>query len=151
MLASAQTGPSGRPLRRVGESTLRDALRNWHKRKQEAEEAELAAQMTAEQRANAKRETARRRAAMRVIALSHVARLLKSGLPGMLAMAALAFVAFRVGLVAAVQVGMGGLISWMANLFISKTREAGMAKGEAAGGGDGKAPQGPPGPAAVAT
>lgn len=114
---------------------MRNALRNWHKYRQEEEEAAVAAQMTAEQRANARKETARRRAAMRVIVLSHVTRLLKAGLPGILAMATLAFVAFRVGLVAAVQVGIGGLLSWLANLFINKRKAEGGGGGEAGAGG----------------
>lgn len=104
-----------------------NALRNWHKMKEQEEEAAKAAQMTAEQRTNAKKEMARRRAAMRVIVFSHIARLFKAGLPGILAMAALCFVAFRVSLVAAVQVGITGMVSWLANFFISKRRAAGAA------------------------
>lgn len=94
---------------------------------------------TAEQKANARREAGRLRAAMRVILLSHVARLLKAGLPGILAMATLVFVGLRVGLVAAAQVGAGALVSWLASFFLTRQREgAGLAEAAVAVGGGGE-------------
>lgn len=124
------TGREGRPLRRVSEQTLASALRNWHKHKEEAEQAAAAAALlTSGQRENMRREAMRRTQAMRVIAGTHLMRLLRSGLPGIIAMAALILVGARVGLVAAARVAAGAFVAWLGQFFFFRRQGAGAAEG----------------------
>jgi predicted unusual protein kinase regulating ubiquinone biosynthesis (AarF/ABC1/UbiB family) len=114
-LAQHLTGAEGRPLRRAGVKTLASMLQELHRSRKETEVE--ATERTAEQRANTRREAARKRQAVRVILSTHLARLLRGGLPGILAICGLVWVAARVGVVAAVRAGVGMVSVWVSSRF----------------------------------
>ena len=107
-LALHLTGSQGRPLRRAGERTLAAIIQDWHLGRQVTEQLHSHARADA-----AKREAARQRTALRVILVSHVNRLLRSGLPGLLAFGALIFVGARVSLVAAMRASSAVAVAWL--------------------------------------
>ncbi len=119
------TGSEGRPLRRAGVRTLATALQELH-RSRKVSEAE-ANERTAEQRVNAQREAARQRQAVRVILTTHLMRLLRGGLPGLAAVAALIFVAARVSLVAAARAGVGMASVWLGDRLRRRRKPAAAA------------------------
>ncbi len=121
-LAQHLTGAAGRPLRRAGVKTLASMLQELH-RSRKVTEVEVT-ERTAEQRANTRREAARKRQAVRVILSTHAARLLRGGLPGLLAIAGLVWVAARVGVVAAVRAAAGMASGWFGSRFLRRRKLA---------------------------
>ena len=107
-LAMHLTGAQGRPLRRAGERTLAAIIQDWHLGRQATEQLQSHARAAA-----AKREAARQRTALRVILVSHISRLLRSGLPGLLAFGALIFVGARVSLAAAMRASSAVAVAWL--------------------------------------
>jgi predicted unusual protein kinase regulating ubiquinone biosynthesis (AarF/ABC1/UbiB family) len=124
-LAQHLIGEEGRPLRRAGVKSLAAALQELHSSRKATEAVEAA--RTEEQRANARREAARQRQAVRVIVSTHLVRLLRSGLPGMAAMAALLWVGARIGAVAALRAGVGLASGWLLARFRPRRKDAGAA------------------------
>lgn len=109
-LAQHLTGAEGRPLRRAGERTLAAMIQDWHLGRMRTEQQHHDARAAA-----SRREAARQNAAMRVILTSHVTRLLRGGLPGLLAFGALIFVGIRVSLAAAIRASVAVVVAWAAS------------------------------------
>ncbi len=119
-LAQHLTSAQGRPLRRAGVRTLASALQEWHRSRAKSER-----DASAERREEERREAARQRAAVRVIITTHISRLLRGGIPGLLAFSGLLWVTARVGIVAAARACSAMLVTWLLARF--QRRDGGTA------------------------